>query len=142
MEDLTPPVQTVEQPKASPGAEEVAVDPILKSPSARRSAEESAAATGELGGGKELAPMVDGSATVPGAIAEAAGSSRAKARVADTAPESGVKKPVMLEQQTALPKASEGMVRHAIRPSSPLVVLPAAKEEDEVEEIECEESRP
>ena len=34
------------------------------------------------------------------------------------------------------------MVRHAVRPQSPLVVPPATAEEDEVEEIECEESRP
>ena len=41
-----------------------------------------------------------------------------------------------------LPQALEGVVGHAVRPSSPLVVPPAAKEEDEVEEIEREESRP
>ena len=34
------------------------------------------------------------------------------------------------------------MVGHAVRPLSPLVVPPAAEEEDEVEEIEHDESRP
>ena len=43
------------------------------------------------------------------------------------------------EEQAALPKTTEGVVGHAVRPPSPQVVPPAA-EEDEVEEIECEES--
>ena len=34
------------------------------------------------------------------------------------------------------------MVRHAVRPQSPLVVPPATAEEDEVEEIKRKESRP
>ena len=46
------------------------------------------------------------------------------------------------KEQTALPKASKGVVGHAIRPWSPLVVPRATKEEDEVEEIKREESRP
>ena len=41
-----------------------------------------------------------------------------------------------------LPKASMGMVGHAIQTRSPLVVPPTMEEEDEVEEIECEESLP
>ena len=40
-----------------------------------------------------------------------------------------------------LPKASEGVVGHAVQPPSPQVVPPAT-EEDEVEEIEHEEARP
>ena len=42
------------------------------------------------------------------------------------------------EEQIVLPKASEGVVGHAVRPLSPLVVPSAAEEEDEVEEIERE----
>ena len=45
------------------------------------------------------------------------------------------------EEQVALPKTSEGVVRHSVRPPSPQVAPPAAEEEDEVEEIEREESR-
>ena len=45
------------------------------------------------------------------------------------------------KEQTTLLEASEGMVRHAVRPSSPLVVPPAVKE-DKGEEIEREEARP
>ena len=56
--------------------------------------------------------------------------------------EYGAEKPVVLEEQAALPKTSEGMVGHAVRPPSPQVAPPAAEEEDEVEEIEREESRP
>ena len=41
-----------------------------------------------------------------------------------------------------LPEASEGVVEYAVRPPGSLVVPPAAEEEDEVEEIECEEARP
>ena len=59
--------------------EEVPVDPIPESPGARRSVEESTAATGELGGGEKLASMVDESTTVPEATTEIAGSSGAEA---------------------------------------------------------------
>ena len=58
--------------------------------------------------------MVDGSAMVPGAMAEAAGSSGAKAEVTDATPEARAEKPAVLEEQTALPEASKGVVRHAI----------------------------
>ena len=69
-------------------------------------------------------------------------SSGVEAGATDAAPESRAEKPVVPEEQTALPEASEGVVGHAVRPSSPLVVPLAAEEEDEVEEIEREESRP
>ena len=39
-----------------------------------------------------------------------------------------------------VPQASEGMVGHAVRPPSPLVVPLVVEEEDELEEIEREES--
>ena len=45
----------------------------------------------------------------------------------------------MLGEQTALLEVSEGVVGHVVRPPSPQVV-PLAVEEDEVEEIEREES--
>ena len=89
-----------------------------------------------------MASTVDGSAIVPGAMVEAAGSSGVKAGVTDTAPESGAEEPAVSKKRTAPPKASKGMVRHAVRPSSPLVVPLATVEEDEVEEIEREEPRP
>ena len=72
---------------------------------------------------------------------EVVGSSGAKAGVADAAPESGVEKPAVLEQ-TVLPKAPKGVVKHTVWPRSPPVVPLATTEEDEVEEIEREESRP
>ena len=83
--------------------------------------------------------MADGSAGVLRAMAVAAESSKMKDGVADDALESTMDKLVVPEEQTVLPKASKGMVRHAVQPPSPLVVPPAV-EEDEVEEIECEES--
>ena len=84
--------------------------------------------------------MADGSATVPGATAEATGSSRVEAGVTDATPEAGAEKPAVPEEQMALPETPKGMVRHDVQPRSPLVVPPAAVEEDEVEEIEREES--
>ena len=87
-----------------------------------------------------MATMAGRSATKPAATAEAVGSSEAKARVANAALESGAEKPTVPKGQTAHPKASKGVVRHAIRPRSPLVVPPSMVEEEEVEEIEREES--
>ena len=55
-------------------------------------------------------------------------------------PESGAEKPVVLEEQKALPEALEGMVGRVVRPPSPQVAPPAMEEEDKVEEIEREES--
>ena len=106
MEDLTPPVQTNEQPKASPRAEEMMVDPIPESPGDRRLAEESTAAAGELGSGEHLVPIADGSATMPGAMVETARSSAVNAGDAGATPKSGVEKLVAPEEQTAPLEAS------------------------------------
>ena len=84
--------------------------------------------------------MVDGLATVLRAMAKATGSLGAEARVSDAASEARVEKPAVPEEQMALPKALKGMVGHAVRPRSPLVVPPARAEEDKVEGIEREES--
>ena len=74
------------------------VDPIPKSSSARQSTEESAAATGELGGSEHLAPIVDGSATVPGATTEATRTSTANAGDVDATPESRAARPITPEE--------------------------------------------
>ena len=66
----------------------------------------------------------------------------ADAGVADATLESAVDEPVLLKEQMVLPQVLEGMVGHAVRPPSPLVVPPTTEEEDEVEEIEREELRP
>ena len=87
-----------------------------------------------------MAPMADGSAAVPGETAVAAGSLKADAGITDATLKSIVDKLVVPEEQTAFPKASKSVVKHAIRPWSPPVVPLAAAEEDEVEEIEREES--
>ena len=90
------------------------VAPILESPGARQSAEESTTAADGLGGGERMASMVDRSVMVPGVSAEAAGSSGAEVGVTDTAPESGAGKSTVPEEQTVLPEASKGMVGHAV----------------------------
>ena len=84
--------------------------------------------------------MADRSATVPGATTKATGSSGAEAGVTDATSEARAEKPTVPEEQTTLPKVSKGLVGHAVRPQSPLVVPPATTEEDEGEEIEHEES--
>ena len=89
-----------------------------------------------------MEPMVDESVMVPRAMAKVAGSSAANAGDVDAAPESGAARPDMPEEHMAPPKASQSVVRPAARPRNPPVVPPAAEEEDEVEEIEREESRP
>ena len=86
-----------------------------------------------------MAPTADGLAAVPGAMAVAVGSSEATARVANAAPKSRAEEVAVLGKQTTLPEVSKGMVGHVVRPPSPQV-MPLAVEEDEVEEIECEES--
>ena len=62
--------------------------------------------------------MADGSTMV---LAKTAGSSGAEARAADAVLAFGVEGPTVPAEQTALPEASEGVVRHAIRPPSPQV---------------------
>ena len=99
-----------------------------------------AAATDVLGGCEQLAAMTHGPTAALGVMVETAGSSGAEAGVAGGASESGAKKLVVPEEQTTLPKASKGMVGHAVWPPSPLVVPPVAEEEDGVEEIERKES--
>ena len=101
--------------------------------------EESTTPSTGLGSDERLASMVDGSAAVPQATAGIVESSRAEAGVAGVTLESRAEKPTVPKEQTTLPKASEGMVGHAIRPPSPQVVPPATMEVDKVEEIERDE---
>ena len=138
---MNPSVQTDEQLGAGPNTEVVLADPIPKSSGARRPTEKSTKAVDELGDGEQLVLTVDEPAAVPRAMAGAAGSLEAEVGVADAVSESRVEKSVVPEEQTALPKASDGMVGHAVWPPNPLVV-PPAMEEDKVEEIEHEEARP
>ena len=98
--------------------------------------EESIAVADGLGSRERLAPTADESAAMPGATAGATGSLKVDARVDDSTLESGVEEPVVPEEQRSLPETSEGVVGHAVWPLSPL----ATEEEDEVEEIEHEES--
>ena len=111
--------QTGVQLGADPSVEEMPADPVRESSGARRPAMESTAAADELGGGERLESTVDEPAAVPGAMAGAAGSLEAETRVVDAALESRAEKPMAPEEQMSLPKASEGMVGHAVQPSSP-----------------------
>ena len=82
------------------------------------------------------------SVTAPSATGGTAGSSGVEAVVTSVTPKSRPENLAVPKEQTALPEVSKGMVGPAIWPLSPQVVPPAAAEEDEVEEIEREESRP
>ena len=64
-------------------------------PGARQPAEESTTTVDGLGGDKRLASKADGSAMMLGAMAEAAGSSGAKAEVTDATPEARAEKPAV-----------------------------------------------
>jgi len=75
-------------------------------------------------------------------MVENAGSSAMNAGDAGATPESKAARLVAPKEQATPPRALQGVVGHAVRPPSPLVVPPAVEEEDEVEEIEREESRP
>ena len=57
-------------------------------------------------------------------------------------PESRAQRSLASEEQAAGPEMLQGVVGRCVRPSSAQAVPPAMEEEDEVEEIELEESRP
>ena len=116
--------------------EAMTVTHVPESPRARQSKEESTTTAGELGDDDRAALTTDGSTVVPKAMAGTAGSLGAKAGVASDALEIGAVKPMVPKGKTAVPEASHGMVRPAVRPRSPSVVPRATVEEDEVEEIE------
>jgi hypothetical protein len=86
--------------------------------------------------------MVADATEMLGATTGATESSKAGARAANVTLESRVGRPVVPEEQATLPEMSEGVVGHVVRPLSPQVAPLDAEEEDEVEEIEREESRP
>ena len=140
MEELNPSVQTGEQPGAGPGAEKMPADAVLESPGAQQPVEESTAAAGGLGGSERLVPTADGSVAMPGATVETAGSSTANAGDAGVAPKSGAARPVQPEEPNMLLETSEGVAGCIMWPPCPQVAPPAAEEDDEVEEIEREES--
>ena len=89
-----------------------------------------------------MAPMADESAMVPRATTKATESSAVNAGDVDAAPESRAARPVTPEEQMAPHKVSQSMVGPTVQPRNPPVVPPTAVEEDEVEEIEREESQP
>ena len=77
---------------------------------------------------------------MPSTTAGATGPSGVETVVTNIALESRAENLAVPKEQTTLCKVSEGMVGPAIQPLSPQVVPLAVVEEDEVEEIECEES--
>ena len=79
-------------------------DPVPESPGAQWLADGSTTAADELGGGERLATTMDGSAAANEEMAVATGSSEAEAGVTDATPESTTGKPVVLEEQMALPE--------------------------------------
>ena len=76
----------------------------------------------------------------PGATVGATESSEMGAGAANVMLESRAGRLVVPEKKAVLLETSEGVVERTVRPPSPQVAPPAVEEEDEVEEIECEES--
>ena len=110
--------------------------PMSGSSGARQPTEKSTTAVGGLGDGERSASAEDGSATTREAMAGTAVPSGSETGVAGTAPEYRSTKAEAREEPTTPPEAALGMVKPAVRPKSPLVVPPAAvEEEDVVEEI-------
>ena len=142
MEDLNPSGQTGEQPGAGTRVETLWTDSVLESPGARQFVKDSTTTADGVGGGERLATTVDDSTEMPGATARAAKSLEAGAGAIDVVPESGEQMPASSEEQTARPEMPQGAVGRSVRPPSPQGAPPAVEEEDEVEEIEREESRP
>ena len=140
MEDLNPPCQIGKKPRAAHDVETMPAGSVLESLGAQRFAKESTTTAGGVEGGEQLAMMADESAATLGAMAGVTGSLEAEAGVADVMPKSRAERLVVPEEQAALPKTSEGVVGHAVWPPSSQVAPLAAEEEDEVEEIEREES--
>ena len=117
-------------------------DSVLESPGARQFVKDSTTTADGVGGGERLATMVDDSTEMPGATVRAAKSLEAGAGAIDVVPESGAQMPASSEEQTARPEMPQGAVGRSVRPPSPQGAPPAVEEEDEVEEIEHEGSRP
>ena len=59
-----------------------------------------------------------------------------------TSGDGGVHRPAATEEQATCLEMLQGMEGRCVRPLSPQAAPPAMEEEDEVKEIECEESRP
>ena len=86
--------------------------------------------------------MEDRSATMLETTGGTAGPSGAETEVASDAPGFGSTKPLVPEELTVPPEATQGMVGPTVRPQSHPVVPPvAAEEEDVVEEIVRAEPR-
>ena len=115
-------------------------DPVPESPGARRPTKESTTAANGVGSGEQLARTVDDSTETSGATTRAAESSEARAGATDVVPESRAQRPAASEEQATRPEMPQGVVGRCMRPPSPQVAPPAVEEEDEVEEIEREES--
>ena len=86
--------------------------------------------------------MMGESTETPGATAGATEFLGAGAGAANVVLESTVQRPAASEERSACPKMPQGRVDRCVRPPSPQAAPPVVVEEDEVEEIEREESRP
>ena len=87
-----------------------------------------------------MATTTGDSTETPVAMSKAIKSSKAEAGATDVVPESGVQGSAASEEQAAHPEMLHGMVGCSVQPPSPQGAPPALEEEDEVEEIEHEES--
>ena len=112
------------------------MDSVPESPSTHQFAEDSTTTADGVRGGEWLATTADESTT------RATESFEAEAGATNIMPESRVQRPASSEEQTTCPEMPQGVVGRFMQPPSPQGVPPAVEEEDKVEEIEREESRP
>ena len=89
-----------------------------------------------------MATTVGDSTEMQGAAVRAAESSKAEAKTIRAVLESREQRPATSEEQATHPEMPQDMVGRSVRPPSPHGAPPAVEEEDEVEKIEREGSRP
>ena len=120
--------------------ETLRTDSVPESSGARRFVKDSTTAADGVGGGERSATTMGDSTKTPGATARATESLKAEARATEAMPESGAQGPTASEEQATHPEMPQGVVDRFMRPPSSQGAPPAVEEEDEVEEIEREES--
>ena len=94
-------------------------DPVPKSSSALWPTEEMTTTTGGAKGGEQQTTMAGEPMETLGVMARAAKPLETEMGAAKATPKSRAKRPVVLDEQAALPESLEGVVRHAVRSPSP-----------------------
>ena len=122
------------------GMEAMPTDPVLESLGTRWPTEESTTAADGVGSEERLATTAANAMETPRATMGTAETSEVGAGATDVMPKSRAQRPAVSEEQTVCPEMSQGVVGRSVQPPSPQGTPPDVEKEDEVEEIEHEES--